>query len=131
MRPIVGSPGAVVVDDTNGDAWWLLDFHPAPGGTPGQVVRVDVECASWDVLAPSWTQLWSATPKIWNCSPLILTTLFKKSMTPWDRHANGAARRTSGGGVPQGHPTLLGHTSTPSRPRALTEATAAIIPLHN
>jgi hypothetical protein len=30
---------------------------PLPGGTPGQVVRVDVECASWDVLAPSWTQL--------------------------------------------------------------------------
>ncbi|MFG2089706.1 MULTISPECIES: hypothetical protein [unclassified Spirillospora] len=25
---------------------WLLDFDPAPGGTPGQVVRVDVECAS-------------------------------------------------------------------------------------
>ncbi|MFG2049684.1 SMI1/KNR4 family protein [Micromonospora sp. NPDC048935] len=57
VRPIVGSPGAVVVGDMNGDVWWLLDFDPAPGGTPGQVVRVDVECVSWDVLAPSWTQL--------------------------------------------------------------------------
>jgi cell wall assembly regulator SMI1 len=57
VQPIVGSPGAVVVGDMNGTVWWLLDFDPAPGGTPGQVVRVDVECSSWDVLAPSWTQL--------------------------------------------------------------------------
>jgi cell wall assembly regulator SMI1 len=57
LRPIIGSPGTVVVGDMNGDVQWLLDFDPAPGGTPGQVVRVDVECASWDVLAPSWTQL--------------------------------------------------------------------------
>ncbi|MGI5520061.1 SMI1/KNR4 family protein [Micromonospora sp. CA-259024] len=57
VRPVIGSPGAVVVGDMNGDVRWLLDFDPAPGGTPGQVVRVDVECASWDVLAPSWTQL--------------------------------------------------------------------------
>ncbi|MGH3657613.1 MAG: hypothetical protein ACRDUA_13230 [Micromonosporaceae bacterium] len=57
VRPIVGSTGAVVVGDMNGDVHWLLDFDPAPGGTPGQVVRVDVECSSWDVLAPSWTQL--------------------------------------------------------------------------
>ena len=57
VRPIIGSPGTVVVGDTNGDVHWLLDFDPAPGGTPGQVVRVDVECASWDVLAPSWTGL--------------------------------------------------------------------------
>src|SRR6266508_6318161 len=57
VRPIIGSPGAVVVGDMNGDVQWLLDFDPAPEGTPGQVVRVDVECVSWDVLAPSWTQL--------------------------------------------------------------------------
>ncbi|WP_165947120.1 SMI1/KNR4 family protein [Micromonospora sp. 15K316] len=57
VRPVVGSPGAVVVGGMNGDVHWLLDLDPAPGGTPGQVVRVDVECASWDVLAPSWTQL--------------------------------------------------------------------------
>jgi cell wall assembly regulator SMI1 len=57
VRPIIGSPGTVVVGDMNGDVQWLLDFDPAPGGTPGQVVRVDVECSSWDVLAPSWTQL--------------------------------------------------------------------------
>ncbi|MER7457379.1 SMI1/KNR4 family protein [Micromonospora sp. NPDC126480] len=57
VRPIVGSSGALVLGDLNGDVHWLLDFDPAPGGTPGQVVRVDVECSTWDVLAPSWTQL--------------------------------------------------------------------------
>ncbi|GAA0947662.1 SMI1/KNR4 family protein [Virgisporangium aurantiacum] len=57
VRPIVGSPGAVIVGDMNGDVTWFLDGDPAPGGTPGQVVRVDVECATWDVLAPSWTEL--------------------------------------------------------------------------
>ncbi|MEV4811007.1 SMI1/KNR4 family protein [Micromonospora avicenniae] len=57
VRPVVGAAGAVVVGDLNGDVHWLLDFDPAPGGTPGQVVRVDVECSSWDVLAPSWAQL--------------------------------------------------------------------------
>jgi cell wall assembly regulator SMI1 len=57
VRPIVGAADAVVVGDMNGDVWWFLDLDPPPGGTPGQVVRVDVECASWDVLAPSWTRL--------------------------------------------------------------------------
>jgi len=57
VLPMIGSPGTVVVGDMNGDVWWLLDVDPAPGGLPGQVVRVDVECASWDVLAPSWTEL--------------------------------------------------------------------------
>ncbi|WP_074310167.1 SMI1/KNR4 family protein [Micromonospora cremea] len=80
VRPIIGSPGAVVVGDMNGDVQWLLDFDPAPGGTPGQVVRVDVECVSWDVLAPSWTQLlvryaddldlFAADP---DSSPLVIT----------------------------------------------------------
>ncbi|MET7750776.1 SMI1/KNR4 family protein [Micromonospora sp. NPDC005367] len=57
VRPVVGTAGTVVVGDMNGDVHWLLDFDPAPGGTPGQVVRVDIECSSWDVLAPSWAQL--------------------------------------------------------------------------
>jgi cell wall assembly regulator SMI1 len=59
VRPIVGAAAAVVVGDMNGDVWWFLDLDPAPGGTPGQVVRVDVECASWAVLAPSWTRVLS------------------------------------------------------------------------
>jgi cell wall assembly regulator SMI1 len=57
VRPIVGAPGRVLVGDMNGDVYWYLDFDPAPGGTPGQVVRADVECGQWDVLAPSWREL--------------------------------------------------------------------------
>jgi len=57
VRPIVGSAGAVLVGDMNGDVHWFLDLDPAPGGRPGQVVRVDVECSSWVVLAASWTDL--------------------------------------------------------------------------
>jgi cell wall assembly regulator SMI1 len=57
VRPIVGAPGCVLVGDMNGDVHWYLDFDPAPGGTPGQVVRVDIECGQWDVLAPSWSDL--------------------------------------------------------------------------
>ena len=57
VRPIVGLAGAVMVGDMNGDVHWFLDFDPAPGGVPGQVVRVDVECSWWVVLAPSWTEL--------------------------------------------------------------------------
>jgi cell wall assembly regulator SMI1 len=57
VRPIVGGPGRVMVGDMNGDVHWYLDFDPAPGGTPGQVVRVDIECGQWDVLAPSWREL--------------------------------------------------------------------------
>ena len=57
VRPTVGSAGAVLVGDMNGDVHWFLDLDPAPGGRPGQVVRVDVECSSWVVLAASWTDL--------------------------------------------------------------------------
>ncbi|MGI5184440.1 SMI1/KNR4 family protein [Dactylosporangium sp. CA-152071] len=57
VRPVVGGERTVLVGDLNGDVLWYLDLDPAPGGTVGQVVRVDVECAMWDVLAPSWRQL--------------------------------------------------------------------------
>lgn len=57
VRPRIGSAGHVLVGTMNGDVYWFLDLDPAPGGTPGQVVRVDIECGQWDVLAPSWTRL--------------------------------------------------------------------------
>lgn len=57
VRPTVGSAGQVLVGTMNGDVHWFLDLDPAPGGTLGQVVRVDIECAQWDVLAPSWARL--------------------------------------------------------------------------
>ncbi|MGC4897149.1 SMI1/KNR4 family protein [Micromonospora sp. DT31] len=57
VRPAIGGPGHVMVGDMNGDVRWFLDFDPAPGGTSGQVVRVDIECGQWGVLAPSWRDL--------------------------------------------------------------------------
>jgi len=57
VRPNLGSAGKVWVGTMNGDVHWFLDLDPAPGGTPGQVVRVDPECTTWEVLAPSWSQL--------------------------------------------------------------------------
>ena len=38
----------------NGRVLWMLDFAPPAGGTPGQVIRVDVECLDWQVVAPSF-----------------------------------------------------------------------------
>ncbi|NUR73398.1 MAG: SMI1/KNR4 family protein [Hamadaea sp.] len=57
VRPTLSAENRVVVGTMNGDVWWLLDLDPPAGGTPGQVVRVDPECGTWDVLAPSWTDL--------------------------------------------------------------------------
>lgn len=57
VRPTSSLVDRVVVGTMNGDVNWLLDLDPPEGGTPGQVVRLDLECGQWDVLAPSWTQL--------------------------------------------------------------------------
>lgn len=57
VLPALGAADRVFVGTMNGDVHWFLDLDPPPGGTPGQVVRVDPECATWDVLAPSWTEL--------------------------------------------------------------------------
>jgi cell wall assembly regulator SMI1 len=40
--------------DANGDVVWYLDFDPAPGGTVGQVIRVDAEGGEWLVCAPDY-----------------------------------------------------------------------------
>ena len=42
------------IAERNGDVIWFLDFDPAPGGTAGQVIRVDLECGEWVVCAPSF-----------------------------------------------------------------------------
>jgi cell wall assembly regulator SMI1 len=57
VRPTLDPAGRIVLGTMNGDVHWLLDLDPPPGGTPGQVVRIDPECQQWDVLAPSWTHL--------------------------------------------------------------------------
>lgn len=57
VRPTSSLGSRVVVGTMNGDVNWFIDLDPPEGGTPGQVVRLDVECCQWDVLAPSWTVL--------------------------------------------------------------------------
>ncbi|GAA1659804.1 hypothetical protein GCM10009830_00960 [Glycomyces endophyticus] len=57
VRPGSSLSDRVVVGTINGDVNWFLDLEPPQGGTSDQVVRVDMECGQWDVLAPSWTDL--------------------------------------------------------------------------
>lgn len=57
VRPTASFEDRVVVGTMNGDVVWFLDLDPPEGGTPGQIVRLDLECGEWDVLAPSWTRL--------------------------------------------------------------------------
>lgn len=57
VRPTHSLKNRVVVGTMNGDVNWFIDLDPPEGGTPGQVVRLDLECGQWDVLAPSWTAL--------------------------------------------------------------------------
>ena len=49
-------PGWVPFLECNGDVFWAMDFSPAPGGTPGQIIEVDWEGCSWSVIADSFTE---------------------------------------------------------------------------
>jgi cell wall assembly regulator SMI1 len=44
----------IPIMDFNGDIFWALDFAPADGGTPGQVIEIDWEACSSKVIAPSF-----------------------------------------------------------------------------
>jgi cell wall assembly regulator SMI1 len=44
----------IPIMDFNGDIFWALDFAPAAGGTPGQVIEIDWEACSSKVIAPSF-----------------------------------------------------------------------------
>ena len=44
----------VPITNCNGDIIRYLDFDPPLGGTPGQLIEVDVEGGTWRVLAPSF-----------------------------------------------------------------------------
>jgi len=54
VRPLTHSPAWLPIIDLNGDVTWFLDFDPADGGVPGQVIRVDAESSEWVVCAESW-----------------------------------------------------------------------------
>ena len=53
VKPLAGSPDWIPFTSMNGDITRYLDFDPAPGGTPGQIIETDPEAGVYCVLAPS------------------------------------------------------------------------------
>ena len=60
VRPSVFNAGWVPIMDCNGDVFWALDFAPAEGGVPGQVIQVDLEGCDWKVIATSFEEFFAA-----------------------------------------------------------------------
>ncbi len=54
VKPVAFRPGWIPFMSLNGEVVWYVDLDPDQGGKPGQVIRVDLECASWAVVAPSF-----------------------------------------------------------------------------
>jgi cell wall assembly regulator SMI1 len=54
VRTSTFSEARLPIIDLNGDVTWFLDFDPAPGGTEGQVVRIDPESGEFVVCAPDF-----------------------------------------------------------------------------
>ena len=54
VKPTFLHPKWISVTCMNGDVLRYLDFDPAFGGTPGQVIEVDVESCTYEVLASSF-----------------------------------------------------------------------------
>ena len=50
----------IPIMDSNGDVFWALDFAPAEGGVPGQVIQVDLEGCDWKVIATSFEEFFAA-----------------------------------------------------------------------
>lgn len=57
VKPLTLHPKWVPITCMNGDVLRYLDFDPAPGGINGQVIEVDPECCSYQVLASSFEEL--------------------------------------------------------------------------
>ncbi|HMU74167.1 MAG TPA: SMI1/KNR4 family protein [Elusimicrobiota bacterium] len=53
VKARLADPRWIPIADSNGDVFWFVDLDPAPGGTPGQVIEVDPEGTTWEVLSPS------------------------------------------------------------------------------
>lgn len=53
VKPFLGSRAWIPISTMDGHVQRFLDFDPAPGGTEGQVIEVDVESCLHRVLAPS------------------------------------------------------------------------------
>lgn len=57
VRPLMLHPKWIPITCMNGDVFRYIDFDPAPGGTPGQIIEVDPEGCSYQVLASSFGEL--------------------------------------------------------------------------
>lgn len=54
VRPAIHDEAWIPFMDSNGDVIWALDFAPREGGTPGQIIQVDLEACEWKVIADSF-----------------------------------------------------------------------------
>lgn len=54
VRPKLFLSEWIPIMDSNGDVFWALDMNPAEGGTPGQIIEVDLEGCSWIVVTDSF-----------------------------------------------------------------------------
>lgn len=59
VRTLNHSPSWLPIIDLNGDVLWYIDLDPAPGGVPGQIIRVDLESNEWLVCADSLEAFWT------------------------------------------------------------------------
>lgn len=57
VKPLIGSPRWIPITSMNGDVIRFLDFDPAPGGHPGQVIEVTPEGCMHQVVASSFVEL--------------------------------------------------------------------------
>lgn len=60
VKPLIASPAWFPITDANGNVLRFLDFDPAPGGVPGQVIQVDLESAMYQVVAGSLAEFLEA-----------------------------------------------------------------------
>lgn len=59
VKPLRLHPKWIPLTVMNGDVFRYLDYDPAPSGVMGQVIEVDPEGCSWQVLANSFEELLS------------------------------------------------------------------------
>ena len=54
VRPVLFQRDWIPIMEMNGDVFWALDMAPTEGGKLGQVIEVDWEGCSWQVIAGSF-----------------------------------------------------------------------------
>lgn len=57
VKPLMLHPKWLPMTCMNGDVFRYFDYDPAPGGVAGQIIEVDPECCSYEVIAGSFSDL--------------------------------------------------------------------------